>query len=360
LFVESVKNRDHYLSFTNLSPADFIKQLGSYIFQKVYLNNVCDLIPLILANAFQVGVTILNYVKGSFLRHDVVPSSGPNTFSLCLLRNDDHYSALCPSSLSSNSAPASTVSGFTIPTSNKFESLSHGIRENTKDEYDNDFPTFDAAKKVPKKTRVSMPKFQKKKTKKHVNFCKIDNITVDSAPVDNKVIIVGTSHARGVGVALNRLKVNAISLSNPGCNIHHISRRIHHMIPSNFTGRIVLQIGGNDCADTEAENVKYRYESMLFLLKQIAPQAHIFISEIPPRLNNPNVSYRIREVNDFLHHLSLFESNVCFLSHPFFTNSKLFKRDGVHMNDAGFSKYISNLNAALQDFQLARINKDPV
>ena len=356
LFVECVTNRDKYLPFTTYSPSEFTKCLGNYLSQKVYLNSFCDLVPLILANAFHVKIHILNHVNGKVHTHDVVPFDGKFQFSVFILREGDHYCALRPSAkpvlVETNTPTLSNVSNFSLSTTNRFELLQTDVHLHDSDVYSTDFPTLESAKLVPKKKRVTMPKFIKKKTpEQSTKELQSHN---DSDYTCSDVLVIGTSHVRGVGAALNKVKINAVSLSNPGREIQHISRRIHHMVPKDFRGNILLQVGGNDCCEVDSEMVICRYEALLFLIRQIAPRSHILISEIPPRVKTPYVSYKIRTVNNFLHHLSLFEANVFYISHPYFINKSLFKKDGVHLNNNGFQYYVSHLADTLQDFRLAK------
>jgi hypothetical protein len=167
------------------------------------------------------------------------------------------------------------------------------------------------------------------------------------------VLVLGTSHVRGLGLSLNRRKINATALCNPGCQIPHISRRIPYMIPTNFKGSLILQVGGNDCSEYNAETVINRYEALLFLIQEHAPMSKIYISQIPQRYGCQYASYKIKTVNNFLHHLSLFEQNIFFISHPHLDSDENLKRDGVHLTQCAFDLYVTNIADSLQDFRVS-------
>ena len=127
------------------------------------------------------------------------------------------------------------------------------------------------------------------------------------------------------------------------------------MVPKQFSGNIIVQVGGNDCSDVTSEIVKYRFEALLFLIREHAPNSKIFISQIPQRRGNAYTSYKIREVNNFLHLLSLFEPNLFYISHPHLDSDNHLCKDGVHMTKMGYNEYVKNLADYLRDFHLAHI-----
>ena len=170
-------------------------------------------------------------------------------------------------------------------------------------------------------------------------------------PSKSECIVIGTSHVRGVGASLNLKKINAISLCNPGCTIPQISCRIHNMIPRNFCGNVILQVGGNDCSEVHSEMVIYRFETLLFLIRQHAPECRIYVNEVPQRSGNKYIAYKIRNVNDFLHHMSVFE-DISLICHPHLRSENYLRKDGVHFNKEGYELYINNIISELTDFRV--------
>ena len=342
IFVECTAKREQYLPFTCLSSVNFTNQLHRYLLKKEYLTSFCDLVPLILANSFGIRIIVLNDVKGTLHTCEIAPSCSKFNATLYIFRSDDHYSAL--SVQTTSRTPITQVKhtdfkSYSVATSNKFSVLKDESSSFSGNDYDNNFPVSNFA--------VKQSKFSRKTQKKGVRKPYI---------AASDVLVVGTSHVRGVGAALNRIKVNALAYANPGCNIHHISRRIHNMVPKHFTGKVVLQVGGNDCGETDSETVIGRFEALVFLLRSHAPDCQLFVNEIPPRNKCSYSTFKIRTVNDFLHHLSLFEKNITYISHSHFADVQHFKKDGVHLNNTGFDLYIQTLANCLQDFPLPQFS----
>ena len=94
------------------------------------------------------------------------------------------------------------------------------------------------------------------------------------------------------------------------------------------------------------------FEALLFLIRQHAPECTIFINEIPQRRGNEYTCYKISTVNNFLHHLSLFEHDVHFIEHPHLRSAEYIMADGVHMTKQGYNIYIDNIYTCLSDFRL--------
>ena len=136
--------------------------------------------------------------------------------------------------------------------------------------------------------------------------------------------------------------MNTLSFTNPGCQITHIIHRIKDMVPVSYNGNIILQFGGNDCSSVDSQTVLSRFQSLIHCVKSHAPHCTLTVSEIPPRFKNEFTNYKIREVNQTLHHMSLSSPNFVFLSSPSFSSIH-FKRDGVHFNKSGFKLYVNNI-----------------
>ena len=174
----------------------------------------------------------------------------------------------------------------------------------------------------------------------------------------NDVIVIGTSLVRDIGVTLNDRNVNAVVYTNAGCSIRHIAPRFKQMIPPNYRGCIILQVGGNDCSYNESECVINEYDAFLNDLLLYAPKAHVLVSEIPPRRGNEYLKYKINTVNDYLHFRSTFDDKIAFIECPLSDTKLHFRKDGVHFSSLGRSIYISNLKDAISTvFRLVHMNK---
>ena len=129
-------------------------------------------------------------------------------------------------------------------------------------------------------------------------------------------IIIGTSQVRGLGKHMNISGVNSISYCYPGCDITHITSRVKSIIPENFPGNIILQVGGNDASEVDEKETMSRYATLLNTIADHAPMCIVHASAIPPRNKGSYVNYKIDVVNDFLYQDSLFNEQVSFNERP--------------------------------------------
>ena len=167
-------------------------------------------------------------------------------------------------------------------------------------------------------------------------------------------IVVGTSHVRGLGLALNTRGINSVCYTNPGCSLKHITPRIKHMVPRGFTGRVVLQVGGNDLSNICSESTITQYDHLLAKLYEHAPSCQIYICAIPPRRCN-SFNYKKGVVNEYLQLTCYLTQNLFFIDCPDY-ELRHFKRDGVHLNHYGFIMYVENLSSSLKrDFRLTKL-----
>jgi hypothetical protein len=333
IFLEAISKRDIYIPFTCFNITSFAVSMKEYLLLKCYNSSFCDVIPLMLANIFNVNIIIIQENAWHFEDIEIQPFSGRSANSIYMYKSSaldlTEAAKQCPQYEPKHA----------IRTSNKFSALSKEDSYFESNEYKESFPL--PSKPVPKNTKSH----GKKKTKNTCHGAK-------QAAHSNEAIIIGSSQVRDVSQALNRRKYVTLSYTNAGCQISHILNRLKDMIPENYKGKIILQIGGNDCASHNTETVLYRFQEMISLLKKHAPFCNLIISEIPPRFKDEYTHFKIREVNQSLHHMSLFSEEFTFLNNPEFS-SVHFKSDGVHLNKAGFNLYINNI--IKQGFRLITI-----
>lgn len=171
---------------------------------------------------------------------------------------------------------------------------------------------------------------------------------------DPAVVVVGTSLVRGMGLMLNKEGVDAVVYANPGCHIEHIHPRVTGMIPKDYTGCVVLQMGGNDCEEYQTDNVSDLYSDLIHLVKKHAPACHLIIGGIPPRnFRNRLLEEKITCVNAFLKSVADHDSKVTYVSNMVYDVNRHIKRDEVHFTKIGRHKYVCNLINALP-FQYVR------
>jgi lysophospholipase L1-like esterase len=132
------------------------------------------------------------------------------------------------------------------------------------------------------------------------------------------------------------------------------------MVPPNFDGSLLFQIGGNDCSNNDSEHVINAYEVLLNDVKSFVPNAKIFVSAIPPRRGSDYLRYKIQNVNEFLHFRSTFDDNITFIDCPVLDQKLHFRNDGVHFSEYGRSIYVSNLRQSLiKNFQMVPLRRKP-
>ena len=90
--------QDHselYLGFYTKSREEFFSELSNYIKHKRYNSDICDIIPIVIANALKLKLKILNEKRhDSFETTIVEPFSASHTGVLFIHRKGDHYNGV--------------------------------------------------------------------------------------------------------------------------------------------------------------------------------------------------------------------------------------------------------------------------
>lgn len=388
IFNEAICKSGMYRDFFCDTYIAFKTQMMAYLLNKSFNVNFVDLVPLMICNFYSLNICIVNVDNvGRYSFIDICPSNGKTAFkTIYMHRSFQHYSALELSVPRANAMPYTTeqpVTGSTVTsvtTQNRFSCLADP----------EEFPPLSTvematpAATVVNGDRVKVistkaSKVKVKSCKKNKNVVKSTNliqITPESKEMQRPssvniisetklqetekkdVIVIGTSLVRDIGVKLNDQNVNAIVYTHAGCSIQHIAPRFRQMIPSNYNGCIVLQVGGNDCTDNDSESVINKYEAFLNDIQVYAPSAHILVSAIPPRRGSPYLKYKIDSVNDYLHFRSTFDKKVSFIECPLSSTKLHFRNDGVHFSPLGKTIYICQMKKVInQVFQIFAFNK---
>ena len=109
---ETISDSEYYLPFTeDLSIIALRRGLRSYIMDKHFHQSFCDLVPMILANAFKLSITILNQnTDGLFIPVTFSPTPA-HCSSVFLHRIGDHYNGLlCTAGVTPSAAPEPDIS----------------------------------------------------------------------------------------------------------------------------------------------------------------------------------------------------------------------------------------------------------
>ena len=89
---ELLDHSELYLGFYTKSREEFFSELSNYIKHKIYNSDICDIIPIVIANALKLKLNILNEKRhDSFETTIVEPFSASNTGVLFIHRKGDHY-----------------------------------------------------------------------------------------------------------------------------------------------------------------------------------------------------------------------------------------------------------------------------
>lgn len=96
IFVETVKNCDYYLPFTdNMSKTSLLKGMRLYLLERRYNQCYGDLAPVIIANALHVSLTVLNENPGDEITPIIIePRHLPSKAMLYLHRKGEHYNGV--------------------------------------------------------------------------------------------------------------------------------------------------------------------------------------------------------------------------------------------------------------------------
>ena len=92
---ELLDHSELYLGFYTKSREEFFSELSNYIKHKRYNSDICDIIPIVIANALKLKLNILNEKRhDSFETTIVEPFSASNTGVLFIHRKGDHYNGV--------------------------------------------------------------------------------------------------------------------------------------------------------------------------------------------------------------------------------------------------------------------------
>jgi hypothetical protein len=389
---EALVNNGRYKNFFCGPFPLYKQQMYSYLYSKVFDTTFVDLVPLMLCNSLCIGISVYNeHDDGRITFIDVVPSNGhPPRHIVYLHRKRKHYSALEFCSYRPRPSAPSAPSVPPRQETDEWRSASSGRRTQWREArptQDRDEPvkvqnrfaglSIDdeeprvgsiiekASRPIPKRVKPNKPKSSH--LKKHTNLVDViqtqmleNQKYVEKTSIKKEVIVIGTSLVRGVGLKLNDDNLDVLTYTNAGCSINHIHPRIKHMVPPNFDGSLLFQIGGNDCSNNDSEHVINAYEVLLNDVKSFVPNAKIFVSAIPPRRGSDYLRYKIQNVNEFLHFRSTFDDNITFIDCPVFDQKLHFRNDGVHFSEYGRSIYVSNLRQSLiKNFQMVPLRRKP-
>ena len=78
----------------------------------------------------------------------------------------------------------------------------------------------------------------------------------------------------------------------------------------------------------------------------LTPNSNLFLCEIPQRMGNAYLKYKIANVNDFLHFKASMDSRVTFVHAPPHEKN-FFKKDMVHFNHEGINLLTYNIMKAM-------------
>ena len=114
-------------------------------------------------------------------------------------------------------------------------------------------------------------------------------------------------------------------------------------------GKITLVIGANDCdGESSISNMSHKLTTALQLAKTLVKKGDVKVSSILPRLNNTKVQNRIDEMNSAAESICK-ELNIEFIPNISFRlgdgeiNDGFLTNDGKHLNQAGCSHLVKNL-----------------
>ena len=145
--------------------------------------------------------------------------------------------------------------------------------------------------------------------------------------------------------------IDAMVYTYPGAPIPRLVSRLRHIINQD-NSNIVLQCGGNDLELASPAAVVREYDHLISEVRQLAPNAHIYISAIPPRNGRAHIYISaipprngrahiledIAKVNTYLSNRGRRGDDVTCI-HVCPTDLHHFSRDKVHCNDRGRKEY---------------------
>ena len=156
--------------------------------------------------------------------------------------------------------------------------------------------------------------------------------------IDHAVTVIVTSLLRGVATELCNHNIDAMAYTYPGAPIPRLVSRLRHIINKD-NHRIVLQCGGNDLELASPAAVVREYDHLISEVRQLAPDAHIYISAIPSRKGRAHIIEDIAKVNTYLSNRGRRGDDVTCMHVVCPTDLHHFFRDKMHFNDRGRKAY---------------------
>ena len=153
---------------------------------------------------------------------------------------------------------------------------------------------------------------------------------------------------RGLGHLVNDEKTEACCYTNPGGSIEIIAPTLGDVTHAD-DDVIVIGAGSINIPKDDVPTIIKRAGALVDDLQRLRPNANVVIAAIPRRYDCPDErdTYRdkIDRVNIFLRHRCHKNPKLHYLSHNLCFSD--YKRDGLHLNEAGSLKYATNIKAMI-------------
>ncbi|XP_038056044.1 uncharacterized protein LOC119728036 [Patiria miniata] len=134
-----------------------------------------------------------------------------------------------------------------------------------------------------------------------------------------------------------------------------LQRRTRRSLPPDM---IIIHLGSNDLGKCPAKECRQAIETAIRSSREMFPQAHLTWSAILPRLfyygyerctSQVKIENVRKSLNKYAKRRVLRIANASFISHSFATHEhRYFRRDGVHLSDAGSDILIGDFMLAVQ------------
>ncbi|XP_072891840.1 uncharacterized protein [Hemitrygon akajei] len=168
--------------------------------------------------------------------------------------------------------------------------------------------------------------------------------------VNRNVVVIGDSIVRGIDrVLCNRERESRRLCCQPGARVKDISSGLERNLQWEGEDPVgLIHIGTNDIDRTRKKVLLQEYEQLGVKLKNRT--SGVIISGLlpEPRANLARLN-KIRELNAWLKDWCG-RSGFCFLGHwhQYWDRRELFRRDGLHLNQAGISVLVNHITRAAE------------
>ena len=167
----------------------------------------------------------------------------------------------------------------------------------------------------------------------------------DSGDSKVEVTLIGDSMVRGVATLVNGDEFDAMGFVYPGGSAKYIGSRLKNISLSQVT---VISAGTNDISTDSLDECKSSIRELVNTANHCPDRKSIIMCSIPHRYDDPELNYKIDQVNQYLEELVSNKPDFHLLCHD--TDPFDYKKDGLHFDMSGLAKFSLEVRHLIRNF----------